>query len=299
MTDESTNTDGVQPAATSVNVATLKLPTFWPSDPELWFAQVEAQFATRGIIKHLTKLVHMVASLPPEFAAEVRDLVVNRPKSSPYDELRTELTKRTSPSESKKLQQLISAEELGERKPSQLLRHMRQLLGEKPPLVGDNLLTHLFVNRLPANIRVVLASSIDSMPLDKIAQLADKMLEASGQSSVHEDNIGPASMSVATQPVPSLASEVNVLRQEVSNLNSVLQKLQVDGLQSAPARSSRYRRGSRLRSHGGKVSQPGADAFSAAGQTPVWCWYHATYGQEARRCNQPCSWRSGNCQGNQ
>ena len=229
-----------QPTATPVQVAALKLPTFWPSDPELWFAQVEAQFATRGITKQLTTIFHVVTSLSPDVAAEVRDLVVNRPESSPYDELRAELIRRTSLSESKKLQQLISAEELGDRKPSQLLRHMRQLLGEKPQLVGDNFLTDLFVHRLPANIRVVLASSIDDTPLDKLAQLNDKMLEASDHTSVHRDNA--ASLSVVTQPVSTLASEVSVLKQEVSNLNSALQELQ-DGLQPVSANDSRYRRG--------------------------------------------------------
>ena len=203
----------------TVSAVNLKLPPFWPSDPDVWFAQVEAQFSTRGITAQKTKYDYVVASLSPEFATEVRDLILRVP-TNPYDTLKQQLIARTAVPEQRRLQQLFNSVELGDRRPTQLLRRMQQLLGDNAATTDGPLLRELFLQRLPPNVRMVLASSGAAESLDDLATLADKVLDAA-----------PPSMASITQP----SSEVDDLRTEVSRLTELVTSLTTQG------HSSRYR----------------------------------------------------------
>ena len=198
-------------ASPTLAAVSIKLPPFWPADPEVWFAQVEAQFTTRGVTAQKTRFDYVISSLSPEFAMEVRDLLLKLKIScteSPYDTLKAELIKRTAASEQRKLQQLISGEELGDHKPTQLLRRMQQLLGDKLGASADanSFLRELFLQCLPPNVRMVLASTDASMDLNKLADMADKVME------------------VATPTVSAITdtrtdhSEIKQLREEVARL---------------------------------------------------------------------------------
>ena len=127
------------------------------ANPAVW---VEAQFTTRGITSQKSRFDHVISSLSPEFAMEVRDLLLLRTPTI----LSRQLIKRTAASK------LISGEELGDRKPTQ------QLLGDELGTAddGNSFLREPFLQRLPA---MVLASADGSMDLHKLADMADKVME--------------------------------------------------------------------------------------------------------------------------
>ena len=66
-----------------------------------------------------------------EYATEVRDLLVNPLEENPYEKLKEKIISRIADSECQKIRQLLTMEELEDRKPTQLFCKMQQLLGEK------------------------------------------------------------------------------------------------------------------------------------------------------------------------
>eukprot|EP00731_Ephydatia_muelleri_P009751 Em0005g337a len=246
-TSDSGDADLLARPQTTVSAVSINLPPFWPNDPEVWFAQVEAQFATRGVVAQKTCFDYVISSLNPEFAMEVRDLILNPPAEIPYDSLKMELVKRTTASEQRKLQQLISGEELGDRKPTQLLRRMQQLLGDGLSASSDatSFFRELFLQRLPANVRMVLASTDSTMEIYKLADMADKVIEVSAPS-------------VSAINSSAHSSDVKELRDEVPHLTDL-----VASLTTGPYHSRRRSSGTRPRTAKtlalGKTPQPDAN----------------------------------------
>ena len=61
---------------------------------------------------------------------------------------------------------------------------MNQLLGDKASTTDSTFLRELFLQRLPANVRMVLASTAEPASLEQLATLADKIMEAVASPSI-------------------------------------------------------------------------------------------------------------------
>ena len=247
---------------------TLKLPPFWPADPELWIIQVEAQFRTRNITQDGTKFDYIVGSLSPDTAGEIRDILLHPPETNKYEAIKTALLKKNELSDQKRLQELLSKEELGDRRPTQVLRRMRQLVGEA--VLDPKILRALFIQKLPSSVQQIVVTAGEEVELEAMAEMAEKIIE-----------VTTPQISKVSVPDQSSASgsEVALLREEVQQLKRMLSGL------SLQQQGSRQRSSSRGRSPYRKPRD--------VKKYPL-CWYHHKFGDKSTKCDSPCSWSSKN-----
>ncbi|CAH8498848.1 unnamed protein product [Schistosoma margrebowiei] len=128
-----------------------RLPEFDRSDPELWFAQLEHYFTRHNIKSEGIRYRDLCSILPPSVAKEVRDLILDPPSPQPYTVLRREIMNRLSLSDSQRIQRLFQGETLGDRSPSQFLRHLQVLVGDNT--VGEAVLKQGWIQALPCYVQ--------------------------------------------------------------------------------------------------------------------------------------------------
>ena len=63
------------------NAVALKLPTFWCSQPRVWFAQAEAQFEIRKITADETRYYYVLSALDQDTATRLLDLISAPPST--------------------------------------------------------------------------------------------------------------------------------------------------------------------------------------------------------------------------
>lgn len=278
MAQESTRKDDGQrvsiaePSTSDVFKVGIRIPPFWPEEPEIWFAQVEGQFANSGIVNDTTKFNHVIGQLDHQFAKEVKDIIINPPASNKYDKLKSELIKRLSASQEKKVKQLLMHEELGDRKPSQLLRHMQSLAGQQIP---DEFLQTIWTSRLPRNIQAVLAVQLNAS-LEVLADLADRV----------QDIAAPSPQVASTSHATPAPSADATIAYEIAEIKKQLQLLTTQV-------NTRSRPRSRQENRDRSLSTRSQSSYTSY---PV-CWYHAKFGNKARKCISPCDFKAGFQQG--
>ncbi|KAH9364976.1 hypothetical protein HPB48_015298 [Haemaphysalis longicornis] len=137
-----------------VAVIHLRLPNFMRKHPHVWFAKVEAVSDLHRVSSETTRFRHLLCNLPPEVADEVAVVIGAPLNDAPYQRLKQSILGRSTMPESARLRHLLTHEELGDRRPSQLLNTMQQLVGASNVDSNGAVLKELFLQRLPQSTRI-------------------------------------------------------------------------------------------------------------------------------------------------
>lgn len=257
-----------------------KIPHFWRAQPRLWFAQFEAVIAPHKTSDEM-KYNLVIPVLERQDIEQVSDIICKPPETGKYNALKKRLLSVYEESESRQFQKLLSGLELGDQKPSQLLRVMRDLSGEKVP---DNALKILWMGHLPSQVRAVLSVNTESS-LDTLAMMADKMMEHTDHTIAEVSQSSQSSQAVPSTSTSSQDLQFQVLAKQMEKLTLEIAALRKENVNNnnyrRPFRRSNFRSRSRSRSRTRSGKNPG---------DPGWeCYYHHRFGDKAKKCEAPCA----------
>ncbi|CAE1272417.1 unnamed protein product [Acanthosepion pharaonis] len=210
---------------------------------------------------------HFLEKLPADIVEEVMDLLENVPDDNPYDRLKEAILKRTGASNEAMLRNLFTQVELGDRTPSQLLRHMRTLLGDNK--MSENIMRSLWLDKLPTTTTQILAPMTEETQTEKLADIADR---------IHESFRSRRVNSIQPQPAQQRDREFNDLKSSVGRLSIQLQGLLQKDRQYRRDKCPGYRK--RSFSRGRTDNRNRKDEI---------CYYHKRPGSFAKRAK--ITWR--------
>lgn len=233
----------------------------------MWFAQFETMVANQKLSEE-AKFGLAVAQLDKVDVEQISDIILSSARTGRFEALKARLLSVYEESENKQLQKLLNEVELGDQRPSQLLRRMRDLARDKMP---DETLRMLWMSHLPSSTRAVLAVSEESK-LDSLAAMADRMSEQMKEagSVCSCSHANPASQLPTPSPNDRILNMIEALTKEVA-------ALKMDRSRSYHRGPQRGRFRSRSRSK------------SANRDTSI-CYFHRKFGKEAYRCRKPCNY---------
>ena len=88
------------PKTEETNAVAVKLPEFYKSNPDMWFASAEAQFILANITEESTKYYNVIKRLDESVAVAVSKYTSKIPAADPYTKLKAALIKHFTPTES-------------------------------------------------------------------------------------------------------------------------------------------------------------------------------------------------------
>ncbi len=286
--------DGINAGNAATRMVRITLPVFSRDDPELWFLAAEQIFEANQILTENERFSYLLQNLTASDLANIKDILSTQ-ATDRFTQAKNRLVKLHGVSQEEKMNRILSGTNIDtSQKPSIILAGLKEALGPNPSQADCKILRSIWLQKLPARTREFLVIYQDD-PADKQAVVADRLFEQYEKPSV------PTGTSILSTSVNAVASGNSIGTSQVDLLLSMLQNLTV---QIAEIRADRDHRWSHTPSRNrSRNSSP--DNYRLRNSSPHprsrsrsrysdWfndgqCWYHAKFGENARKCMQGCS----------
>lgn len=152
---------------------TFKLPALWEKNPTLYFVHIERIFRIKNITDDDLKFCLVAQILTEEQSSRIESFLMDPPETGRYEAMKEQIIKRYALNLHERAKILLNMPPLGDRKPSEYLRYMRQLRGSE---TNSNFLFHeIFLQNMPQAIRQAFSAHGALDDLDEVALKADEM----------------------------------------------------------------------------------------------------------------------------
>jgi hypothetical protein len=241
----------------------FKIHNFWPHNPDTWFRQLESKFRICNISSSLTKFDLLLMALLTEVCTNITNSVrdIDEAAANAYQQLKALLVSRYTKACWTRAFELLKYPEIGDMKPTELMRQMKALLptDDRPGIT----FMAMFLLRLPSDMRDNLIAK-DFKYCTMMAEYPDLL---------YSSRAGSTIAAVNTEYEAAINAVSGGRRQEFSPHDRRSER-------RSPSRQGRSCR---------KTPGPYKEDSDI-------CYFHATYGDKARKCKPGCLWTAGNGQ---
>jgi len=289
----------------------LTIPNYFNDEngtPQKWLDFVKLTLTLSGIKSSRTLCSHTLSALPSNVLNEISDQISSLEKDTdPFEKLYNILLNKNKINRRQMLEACLNNTQLGNNKPSDFLRQLKQNLEYLQPNItnsGSNeLLKEFFMRAMPPEIRRILAAS-NSDTVETLAEIADKINEEilpsicstkkhnfqnnSGEEKTKNDNTEILIKTLMTK-LDDLFTENRKIREEINEIrNSRSRELNYNNHRNYHNRSH-----SRSFSHNRSNSRnkyPQHTQKNFGNKDTNLCYFHNKFGDKAYKCTKPCTY---------
>lgn len=232
-----------------VCAAAIKPPQFSKENPKGWYASLESQFALNGITVELTKFRYVVAALPPNINDTFQHITCKEEYAAgDYKQLKDEIIRVFGESKTKRLNQVLDTEQMGDRTPSLFYMSLKAKTSDLS--LPDDVLVNRWLHKLPSSLQPPVAGMKLTLTTEQLLKLADE---------IYEHSCAQPQVSAIDRSGPSH------YRQRSNSVSS----------------NRSFKGRPRSKSPGRKYNSRRSDNYNPDG---AYCWYHYTFQGKAKKC---------------